>query len=124
VRENKIRAIPWPVTTTKIPWIGKSIWGFSCTNRRPEPMTHFVLKATVSGLTPGVSYNLYEYEFSSVEGEGPAAALRVPVRDFNANAGMATHVTSFTANATTFAQEVTTTSDKIAVFRCVAASAP
>jgi hypothetical protein len=67
---------------------------------------------------------LYEYEFSSVEGEGSAAALAVPVQDFNANASLATHVTKFTADGVTFQQTVTTTSDKIIVFRCVPASAP
>jgi hypothetical protein len=106
------------------PMIGKSVWGLGCTNQRPEAMTHFVLQATVSGLTPGVSYNLYEYEFSSIQGDGSGAALAVPVEDFNANAGMATHVTTFTATSSTFTQTVTTTSDKVVVFRCVPVSAP
>jgi hypothetical protein len=87
-------------------------------------MTNFGLEATMSGLTPGVRYNLYEYEFSSVEGEGSGAALPVPIRDFNANAGLATNVTSFIATASTFSQTITTTSDKIIVFRGVPASAP
>jgi hypothetical protein len=107
------------------PMIGRSVWGRSCTNKPPkEWMTNLVLQATVSGLTPGVSYNLYEYEFSSVEGEGAGAALAVPVEDFNANASMATHVTTFTAVGNTFEQTVTTTSDKIVVFRCVPVNAP
>jgi hypothetical protein len=105
--------------------IGTSVWGESCTNKLPHAwMTNFVLQATMSGLTPGVTYNLYEYEFSSVEGEGSAAALRVPVRDFNANAALATHVTTFTAVSSTYEQTVTTTSDKIVVFRGLPASAP
>ena len=87
-------------------------------------MTNFVLQATVSGLTPGVSYNLYEYDFSSVTGEGSAAALAVPTEDFNANAGLATHVTRFTAASPTYTQSVTKTSDQIVVFRCVPVSAP
>jgi hypothetical protein len=82
-------------------------------------MTNLVLQVTVSGLTPGIAYNLYEYEFSSVEGRGSAAALAVPVEDFNANAGLATHVTAFTAMGSTFQQGVTTASGKIVVFRCV-----
>ncbi|MGA2591102.1 MAG: hypothetical protein ABSH32_14380 [Bryobacteraceae bacterium] len=107
------------------PMIGTSVWGQSCTNQPPAAwMTNFVLQVTVNGLTPGISYNLYEYEFSSVEGEGSAAALAVPVQDFNANASLATHVTKFTADGVTFQQTVTTTSDKIIVFRCVPASAP
>jgi len=107
------------------PMIGTSVWGQSCTNKPPAAwMTNFVLQVSVSGLTPGVSYNLYEYEFSSVEGVGSAAALAVPVENFNANAGLATHVTAFTAASSTFRQTVTTTSDKIVVFRCVPATAP
>jgi hypothetical protein len=107
------------------PMIGKSLYGDGCTNKPPYTwMTNFVLQATVSGLTPGVSYNLYEYEFSSVAGVGSAAALAVPVENFNANAGMATRVTKFTAASSTFQRTITTTSDKIIVFRCVSASAP
>jgi hypothetical protein len=105
--------------------IGTSLEGRSCTNTPPSAwMTNFVLQVTVSGLTPGVAYNLYEYEFSSVTGDGSAAALAVPVQDFNANAGQATGVTKFTATGSSYAQTVTTTSDKIIAFRCVAASAP
>jgi len=49
--------------------IGKSVWGTSCTNKPPSAwMTNFALQVTVSQLTPGVSYNLYEYDFSSVSG--------------------------------------------------------
>jgi hypothetical protein len=107
------------------PMIGASLWGQSCTNQPPkEWMTNFVLQATVSGLTPGVAYNLYEYDFDSVTGEGSGAALAVPTEDFNANAWMATHVTHFTATAATYSQTITTTSDKIVVFRNVPSSAP
>ena len=107
------------------PMIGTSVWGLSCTNKPPGArMTNFVLQVTVSGLTPGISYNLYEYEFSAIEGEGAAAALAVPVQDFNANRSLATHVTTFTAAGSTFQQSITTTSDKIVVFRAVPASAP
>jgi hypothetical protein len=107
------------------PMIGTSNLGQSCTNKPPGAwMTNFVLQATVSGLTPGVSYNLYEYDFSSITGEGAGAALAVPVQDFNANAGMASHVTTFKAVGSTYTQSVTTTSDQIVVFRCVPASAP
>jgi len=87
-------------------------------------MTNLVLQATVSGLTPGVGYNLYEYDFSSVTGEGSAAELAVPTEDFNGNAGLATHVTSFTAASSTYTLSVTRTSNQIAVFRCVPASGP
>jgi hypothetical protein len=107
------------------PIIGTSLLGKSCTNTPPaEWMTNVVLQATVSGLVPGVSYNLYEYELPSVQGVGSAAALPVPVRNFNANRRLATYNTPFTAVAASFEQTITTTSDKIIVFRCVPASAP
>jgi hypothetical protein len=107
------------------PMIGTSVWGLSCTNNPPSAwMTNFVLQATVSGLTPGSSYNLYEYDFSSVSGEGSAAALAVPTEDFNANAGLATHVTTFSAASSTYTQTVAKTSNDIVVFRCVPASGP
>ena len=107
------------------PMIGTSVWGKSCTNTPPANwMTDFVLQVTVSDLIPGVSYNLYEYDFSSVEGQGSAAALAVPIENFNANAGLATHVTAFTAAANTYQQTVTRTSNQIVVFRCVPATAP
>jgi len=50
--------------------------------------------------------------------------LAVPIEDFNANAGLATHVTTFTAASSTYTTSVTTTSDKIVVFRCVPVDAP
>jgi len=107
------------------PMIGTSVWGLSCTNAAPTAwMTNLVLLVTSGGLTPGIAYNLYEYEFSSIEGTGSGAALAVPVQDFNANAGLATHVTAFTAAASTFQQTVSTTSNMIVVFRCVPAAAP
>ncbi len=106
------------------PKIGENLIGNGCTNEQPEAMTNVTLRATVSGLTPGVSYNLYEYDFSSITGTGSGAALAVPVDNFNANAGLATAVTTFTATGATFTQSVTTTSDKIVVFRAVPADGP
>jgi hypothetical protein len=107
------------------PIIGTSLQGDSCTNKPPSAwMSNVVLQATVSGLTPGVSYNLYEYEFSAIEGEGAAAALPVPTQNFNANAALATDTTKFTSVTAAFEETITTTSDKIVVFRCVPASAP
>jgi hypothetical protein len=107
------------------PMIGSSVWGWSCTDKPPSAwMTNFVLQATMSGLTPGTAYNLYEYEFSAVEGEGSGAALAVPVENFNANARLASHVTNFTASGSTYTQTITISSDKIVVFRGVPASAP
>lgn len=107
------------------PMIGTSVWGRSCTNTPPAAwMTNFVLQVTVTGLTPGVSYNLYQYDFASVKGQGSAAALAVPVQDFNANAGLATRRTTFTAAGSTFQQTVAATSNKVVVFRCVPANAP
>ncbi|HTR60968.1 MAG TPA: hypothetical protein VMH37_04635 [Candidatus Binataceae bacterium] len=107
------------------PMIGTSNRGKSCTNEPPAKwMTNFGLQVTVSGLTPGTTYNLYRYDLSPVSGVGSAAALLVPTGKFNANANLATSVTTFTASASAYSTSITTTSDKIVVFRCVAANAP
>ncbi len=107
------------------PKIGKSNWGLGCTNRSPSAwMTNLELQVTVSGLVPSVAYNLYEYDFSTVAGLGSAAALAVPVNNFNAQADLATRVTTFTASSSAYTTSVTTTSDKIVVFRCVPEDAP
>jgi hypothetical protein len=86
------------------------------------------LQVTVSGLTKGTIYNLYEYDFSVISGSpiGSAAALAVPTGDFNHNASMATYVTQFTAAGSTYSppQTIKKTSDQIVVFRAVPASAP
>ena len=122
------------------PFIGTTIQeqgAGSCTNNPPSSwMTNFGLQATVSGLTPGVSYNLYEYQFNSptatdtLGGNGTwsgtmAAALAVPVTAFNANsaAGASTpanSITNFIASTSTYvAATLTTTSDQIVVYRAV-----
>ena len=110
--------------------IGTDIYGMSCTNISPQywmsiPIT---LQVTVSGLTSGTKYNLYEYDFSVLNGNliGPAAALAVPTGNFNGNASMATYVTQFTATGSTYSppQTVNRTSDQIVVFRAVPVSAP
>ncbi len=106
------------------PKIGRNLIGIGCTNEQPELMTNVTLQATVSGLTPGVSYNLYEYEFSSITGPGATAALAVPIDNFNANASLASAVTTFTSDGSIFTHTVTTASDKIVVFRCVPADGP
>lgn len=122
------------------PFIGTTIQeqgAGSCTNNPPSSwMTNFGLQATVSGLTPGVSYNLYEYQFNSptatdsLGGNGTwsgttAAALAVPVTAFNANsaAGASTpakSITNFVASTSTYvAATLITTSDQIVVYRAV-----
>lgn len=107
------------------PMIGKSVNGIGCTNQAPLPwMTHLTLQATASGLQPGTQYNLYEYDFASVQGTGSSAALGVPTAAFNAQAGLASHVTRFTAIGTSFSVSVVKQSDQIVVFRCVPANGP
>ncbi len=106
------------------PMIGSDPKGNSCTNTPPSGWMNLVLRAGVSDLTPGVAYNLYRYEFDRVEGIGSEAALALPVSEFNAHADLATHVTHFVADATTFSESIAITSDKIVVFRCVRADAP
>jgi hypothetical protein len=105
--------------------IGTSLKGTSCTNTPPQYwMYPLTLQATVSGLTTGTTYNLYEYDFSSVSGTGTAAALAVPTSNFNTNHAMASYTTQFTATGPTYSQTVTRTSDQIVVFRAVPATAP
>jgi hypothetical protein len=107
------------------PMIGKSVEGNSCTNELAGWMTIYDVQATVSGLTPGVSYNLYEYDFSSVSGVGSGAALAVPVENFNAQAGLASSVTTFTATSATYTLTLNNIStSEIVVFRCVPVDAP
>jgi hypothetical protein len=79
---------------------------------------------TVSGLTAGAVYNLYEYDFDSVSGTGAAAALAVPTSSFNAKASMATSVTSFVAGGSSYDITVARTAFQTVVFRAVSASAP
>jgi hypothetical protein len=121
------------------PFIGTSTTGGSCVNTEPSSwMTNFGLQPTISGLTAGVTYNLYEYQFNSpasdtLGGNGTwagtaAAALAVPITAFNANSapGGSTPyntVTTFTAAGSTYLpNELVTTSDQIVVYRAVPAS--
>lgn len=105
--------------------IGNSERGTSCTNRPPRyEMKPFILQATLRGLTPGVTYNLYEYTFDRITGTGSAAALAVPTKNFNENAAMATRKVQFTATKTTYVHRVTRSSKQIVVFRAVPVSAP
>jgi hypothetical protein len=95
-----------------------------CTESPPSSWMGMSLRADVAGLTPGQTYNLYEYDFAVVSGFGAAASLKLPEANFNANAGMATKVTHFVAPATTYSQTIQTTSDQVVVFRVVGAQAP
>jgi hypothetical protein len=106
--------------------IGQCNEGQCVSNTQPAAML-MSLQVTVSGLTPGTAYNLYEYDFPTLTGAntGSAAALDVPKQNFNANAGMASSITRFTATGPTYVSAlIQTTSTEIAVFRAVAASAP
>jgi hypothetical protein len=109
------------------PMIGGSVEGESCTNKLEGWMTIYNLQVTVSGLTPGVAYNLYEYEIPSLPeiAVGSQATLPVAVRDFNANANQATSVTTFTATNSTYSQTIPRiSSSDILVFRSVPVTAP
>ncbi len=100
--------------------------GTCVSNTQPAAMM-MTLQATVRGLTPGIQYKLYEYDFPPPTGAdtGTAAALQVPTSNFNANSSMAAAVTTFTAQGTTYVtSELSRTSDQIVVFRAVAATAP
>jgi hypothetical protein len=105
--------------------IGTDIFGAICTNTAPQyPMKPMNLRVTVSGLTAGVLYNLYEYDPKS-----PAEiASKVPNGNFNysyknLNMGSRTQF-QVPTGTTTFSKIVTTQSDQIVFFRAVPASAP
>ena len=85
------------------------------------------LQATVSGLTAGTSYTLYEYDFPTLTGDdtGSSAALAVPTTGFNAKKSMTTHVTAFTAQGPTYTTApLNRMSDQIVVFRAAPSGAP
>jgi hypothetical protein len=112
------------------PYIGGPVGtcndGSCVSNAQPAPML-VQLQATVSGLTAGSTYNLYEYEFPSLTGAdvGAAAALAVPDENFNANAKLATAVTHITASGSTYTSSpLSVGSDRIVVFRAVPSWAP
>ena len=99
---------------------------FCVSNTKPRAMM-MTLAATVRGLTPGVAYNLYEYDLPTLTGAdtGTQAALQVPTKNFNANRAKATQVISFTATGSTYTTpEFTRSSDEVIVFRAVPVSAP
>jgi hypothetical protein len=105
--------------------IGTDIYGLSCTNKPPQyPMVPIDLQVKVSGLTPGATYNLYEYDFATVDLVPAHPALAVPTQNFNASAGMATMTRPFTASGPTYALQLRRRSDQIVVFRAVPANAP
>lgn len=123
-------SVPAAGNNYETPYIGGPVGscnlGQCVSNTQPAAML-MSLQVTVSGLTPGTAYNLYEYDFPTLSGAdtGSAAALNVPTLNFNANAGMASSVTHFTASATSYlSAPVKIPSTQIAVFRAVAASAP
>ena len=116
----------------------------SCTNSIPNSwMTNVVLQPYVSGLTPGVNYNLYEYQFATPASQTwgqqnppwpptwqavSQAALPLPYTAFNANSAPGgpnpyNLVTNFTATGSTYmAPQLTTISDEVVVYRAVPSS--
>ncbi len=81
-------------------------------NVRP-PGTPLVLTITVSGLKPGVSYNLYRYD----------NLASVPDADFNAHAAQAAQTWPIKiSSSTTYTFKLTINSNDIAVFRAVRAN--
>jgi hypothetical protein len=83
-------------------------------NTRPAPMS-LTLTITVSGLEPGVTYNLYRYNnFTSV-----------PDHQFNANANEAYETWSINiVSGSKYSMTESISSDEIAAYRVVPASAP
>jgi hypothetical protein len=80
------------------------------------------IMVTVGGLSPGVLYNLYEYDL-----QNPADVVSaVPSGNFNYSyytLQMGSQ-TQFTANGSTFTKMVTKSSNQIVFFRVVPAKAP
>jgi hypothetical protein len=81
-------------------------------NTRPTPMS-MQITATVSGLTSGQAYNLYQYNNFDV----------VPSTGFNGHASSAIAKTPFTATGSTFSKTVTVMTNEYAIFRAVLQSA-
>ena len=102
------------------PYIGNSNTGDASTNAAPTKMP-LTLTATVSGLTLGKSYNLYQYRNTTRPLRG---ALNVPTSNFNANAAKAFSVVKFTAASFTYKTSISITSDMTVTFRCVPTTAP
>lgn len=103
--------------------IGTSNEGLSCTNTPPQYWMYPVnILVTVGGLSPGVLYNLYEYDL-----QDPAAvASAVPSGNFNYSY-YTLHMgsqTQFTPNGSKFTKTVTKSSNQIVIFRAVPAKAP
>jgi hypothetical protein len=106
--------------------IGEDINGNECTNQLPkffmEPIS---LQIIVSELTPGVEYNLYEYDYFRLAEHSTQPALAVPTKDFNANKAKAQNGWKFRAEGSTYTLPVQIkNSDQIVIFRAVPASAP
>jgi hypothetical protein len=112
------------------PYIGGPIGACNhsnCLSNKPPAAMRMTLQATVSGLSPGTAYNLYEYDFPAQTGAqtGAAAALPIPTSNFNAQAAKASEVTAFTAQGSTYqTPPLTRSSREIVVFRAVPANAP
>lgn len=83
-------------------------------NNRPAA-SQITLTITVSGLTPGVPYNLYRYRTVS----------NIPTASFNANAAKAAQKWVIQiSSGSTYVQTLTIQSSETAAFRAVPASAP
>jgi hypothetical protein len=113
--------------------IGTDLYGMSCTNAAPQYWMYPVyLQATVGGLTSGMNYILYEYDFCDIKNNKScditdkdiSVPLAVPTANFNQNASMASHITPFKATGPSYVQRVMRKSFQIVVFRAVPAKAP
>jgi hypothetical protein len=82
-------------------------------SKRPAPMP-LTLTVTVSGLHPGVAYNLYRYD----------SMASVPNSAFNANASRASQKLSFTASSTSYTITLNIQSGDEVIYRAVPVSAP
>jgi len=131
-RENPwdANSVPNAGNNYENPYIGGPVGacneGSCVSNTQPAAMI-MTFQATVSRLTPGVAYNLYEYDLPTLTGAdtGAAANLAVPTENFNAHRAKASYTTAFTAESSTYVgRPFVRTSDQIVVFRVVPADAP
>ncbi len=80
----------------------------------PPTAAPVTLTVTVSGLTPGVTYNLYRYNVME----------NVPTEQFNAQEARAVQKWVIVAEKSTYTTMETIESNEVAVYRAVEASAP
>lgn len=110
IADTDHEAVPVRLTTS-VNYESPEIANKSSVRPASMPLT---LTATVSGLTPGVTYNLYRYD----------SMASVPDSAFNGHASQASQKWSFTASGSTYTISQNIKSSDEVIYRAVPASAP